>query len=249
MKRRHTGDVKNKQDDTKEGHAEMASRYFQRTTMPTELARAAHKHLQSDAVQWTQNHFMGSPRPRREMYLVPDENALRVPYQYSGGTTLSVSPMSSDLVRQLVEWAESLSGAPCGGILANEYPDAQTALARGYGAGSSGVAPHSDDEHQSYLDRIIVSATLGAARRFVVRHKPTGHKTTMVLGHGDVVLMLPGAQELFTHEVPKESVQEKAASTGKFRYNLTFRPLCTCGTSRCLKKRRHVAGEDASQST
>ena len=73
------GDVENKQDDTKEGHAEMASRYFQRTTMPTELARAAHKHLQSGAVQWTQNHFMGSPRPRREMYLVPDENALRVP--------------------------------------------------------------------------------------------------------------------------------------------------------------------------
>jgi len=170
-------------------------------------------------------------------------------YRYSVGAELCSTVMPTDPRDELFQWAQSLNGGvPCAGVLINEYPDAKTAAARGYGAGSSGVAAHSDDEHKSYLEGIIVSASLGATRRFVVRDKASGEKRTVLLSHADVVLMMTGAQEHFTHEIPKENASEKVASTGEFRYNLTFRPTCACGLPRCLKKhKKHKGKQRASQ--
>jgi alkylated DNA repair dioxygenase AlkB len=64
---------------------------------------------------------------------------------------------------------------------------------------------------------IIASVSLGARRRFVLRHRTTRDRWTWDLGAGDLLVMLDESQRDYAHAVPKTT-----RVVGR-RMNLTFR--------------------------
>ena len=66
---------------------------------------------------------------------------------------------------------------------------------------------------------MIASVSLGATRRFVLRHNRTGKTRTINLAHGSLLVMAGAAQTQYTHAIPKET------SPRSERINLTFRHI------------------------
>ena len=64
----------------------------------------------------------------------------------------------------------------------------------------------------------IASLSLGAERKFQMRQKPKGAICDLWLSHGSLLVMQPGFQEGWLHQLPKTKNTE-------VRINLTFRPF------------------------
>ncbi len=91
-------------------------------------------------------------------------------------------------------------------------------LINGYNGGDS-VGWHADDEKNIDQTQPIVSMSMGETRAFHIKLKSSTKMMWKVyLNNGDVVVMKPGAQKLFHHQVPKTT--RKGV---KRRWNLTFR--------------------------
>jgi alkylated DNA repair dioxygenase AlkB len=87
-----------------------------------------------------------------------------------------------------------------------------------YRDGRDGMGWHADDEAELGPEPVIASVSLGAARRFCLRHrKRRGLRTDFALPHGSLLLMSGATQRNWVHSVPKT-----AAPVGE-RINLTFR--------------------------
>jgi alkylated DNA repair dioxygenase AlkB len=92
-----------------------------------------------------------------------------------------------------------------------------SALLNRYRDGNDSMGWHADDERELGQDPVIASLSLGAPRRFVLRHaKKRGRALTLLLGDGDLLVMGGTTQHHYRHAVPKE------AEAGE-RINLTFR--------------------------
>ena len=76
---------------------------------------------------------------------------------------------------------------------------------------------HSDDEPELGPEPTIASVSLGARRRFVLRHRATRERWTWELGAGDLLVMRHESQRDYAHAVPKTT-----RPIGP-RMNLTFR--------------------------
>jgi alkylated DNA repair dioxygenase AlkB len=103
----------------------------------------------------------------------------------------------------------ALTGDDFNSVLANLYRD-----------GRDSVGFHADDEPElgpSRDDIAIASLSLGAARRFVLKHKKNGRRLCYELGHGDLLLMRGRTQRHWLHGVPKTTQPVGA------RINLTYR--------------------------
>lgn len=87
-----------------------------------------------------------------------------------------------------------------------------------YRDGNDCVHWHRDDEPELGTDPIIASVSLGAERDFMLRHDD-GHKISVVLNHGSLLLMGQGTQVHYMHELPR-----RKGVTGP-RVNLTFRQM------------------------
>lgn len=99
---------------------------------------------------------------------------------------------------------------PFNGCLLNLYLD-----------GKASVGWHADDEDAIMPETTIVSVSLGASRRFILRHRNrrTGVEPVgFYLGDGALFMMGGGCQRLYEHCVPKE------AGRGP-RISLTFRRM------------------------
>jgi alkylated DNA repair dioxygenase AlkB len=81
------------------------------------------------------------------------------------------------------------------------------------------VAWHSDDEPELGKNPIIASVSLGATRRFVLKHKREKRlpKIELELSHGSLFLMRGPTQHHWVHAIPKSKVPVEP------RLNLTFR--------------------------
>lgn len=89
-----------------------------------------------------------------------------------------------------------------------------------YRDGRDGMGWHSDDEPELGPAPVIASVSLGAARRFCLRHKRRKDlKLDLELGHGSLLLMAGTTQRYWVHAVPKTS-----RPVGE-RINLTFRQV------------------------
>lgn len=128
-------------------------------------------------------------------------------YTYSGVTlaplpwTLPLSELRDQLIAEVGECFNS--------VLCNMYRT---------GADSMGL--HSDDEKELGPRPVIASVSLGAARRFVLRHKrKQAPPVTVELTHGSLLVMGGTAQAFWKHAVPKDP-----SATGP-RVNLTFRRI------------------------
>ena len=88
-----------------------------------------------------------------------------------------------------------------------------------YHSGEEGMAWHSDAEKDLKRNGAIASLSLGADRKFVLKHKETREKVTLLLEHGSLLVMKGTTQSNWLHSLPKS----KKVTTA--RVNLTFRTI------------------------
>lgn len=126
-------------------------------------------------------------------------------YRYSG-TRFAPHPWPPALLPVRAR-LEAETGVAFNSVLANRYRDGRDAM--GW---------HSDDERELGPRPLIASLSLGAARRFVLRHRqePT-LRHALELSPGGLMLMGGETQRLYRHALPRT-----ARPVGE-RINLTFR--------------------------
>jgi alkylated DNA repair dioxygenase AlkB len=91
-------------------------------------------------------------------------------------------------------------------------------LANLYRDGRDSMGWHSDDEPELGPTPTIASVSLGARRRFVLRHKrKAAPAVELALESGSLLVMSGTTQRFWKHAVPK------SATLGEARINLTFR--------------------------
>lgn len=126
------------------------------------------------------------------------------PYTYSGVTRRAL-PLS-DVLRRIRGRVEERTGVTFNSCLLNLYRD-----------GSEGMAWHRDSERELCQPVVIASLSLGATRRFAVRHLESRRRRELSLFNGQLILMGGGMQAHWQHCVPKQ------AGVTRPRINLTFR--------------------------
>ncbi len=92
-------------------------------------------------------------------------------------------------------------------------------LANFYRSGADSMGWHSDDEPELGAKPLIASVSLGAPRRFCLRHKTLPEKTELILISGSQLVMAGTTQKNYQHALPK------MAAVGTPRVNLTFRQI------------------------
>ncbi|MEX1032225.1 MAG: alpha-ketoglutarate-dependent dioxygenase AlkB [Cellvibrionaceae bacterium] len=99
-----------------------------------------------------------------------------------------------------------------------------SALLNLYRNGADSVGWHSDDEPELGPRPQIASVSLGASRRFVLKHRrDAANKLELILDSGSLLLMLGGIQHRWRHALPKTR-----RPVGE-RINITFRQVFASG--------------------
>jgi alkylated DNA repair dioxygenase AlkB len=98
--------------------------------------------------------------------------------------------------------------------------DFNSVLANLYRDGRDAMGWHSDDEPGLGPAPVIASVSLGATRRFVLRHRnDTARRLALELPHGSLLVMAGATQRQYRHALPRT-----ARPVGE-RINLTFRRI------------------------
>lgn len=98
--------------------------------------------------------------------------------------------------------------------------DFNSVLANLYRDGRDSMGWHSDDEPELGAQPVIASLSLGATRRFVLKHRSDpSRKVALDLPHGSLLLMRGATQANYRHALPRT-----AKPVGP-RINLTFRQI------------------------
>jgi len=144
------------------------------------------------------------PTPRRSAWF-GDPGAR---YTYSG-LTLDPRPWPPALA-PLRDRVEAAIGARFNAVLANLYRD-----------GTDSMGWHADDEPELGRDPVIASVSVGAVRRFTMRHATRRDLEHLVLEleHGSLLVMAGSTQHHWRHALPKTR-----RPVGP-RVNLTFRSV------------------------
>jgi alkylated DNA repair dioxygenase AlkB len=153
-----------------------------------------------DLVVWEQKPgIFGHMQPR----LTASYCDLGVTYRYSG-TVNAALPWTAPLL-EIKERIEAVQG------------DYNYCLLNRYRSGSDSMGWHADDEPE--MGSVIGSLSLGATRKFRIRHNTTRETKTFLVSNGTLIIMAGMMQQFWKHDVPKtkESVGE--------RINLTFRKV------------------------
>jgi alkylated DNA repair dioxygenase AlkB len=129
-------------------------------------------------------------------------------YVYSG---IAMAPAAwTPPLLELKRCAEAHAGQDFNSVLLNLYRD-----------GSDSVGWHADNERGLGRNPVIASLSLGATRRFQLRHRASGARVALDLTHGSCLVMAGATQHHWLHQVPKT-----ARPVGP-RINLTFRRMAT----------------------
>jgi alkylated DNA repair dioxygenase AlkB len=134
-----------------------------------------------------------------------------ISYAYSGHSrqaipwSASVFHVKQSIERQLAEI----------GITANF----NSCLLNYYSTGNDGMGYHADDEKELGANPVIAALSLGATRKFVLKHKKTQDKVELHLESGQLIVMSGATQRYWKHTVTKT----KTVATG--RISLTFRHM------------------------
>ena len=129
-----------------------------------------------------------------------------IEYTYSHKTKkgLEWTPLLIE-IKQLVS---SYTGSNYNACLLNLYHD-----------GEEGMGWHSDDEKEIIPNSSIASLSLGAERKFSIKHKATKETHSILLESGSLLEMLGSFQKHWLHSMPKS---KKIIVP---RINLTFRQM------------------------
>lgn len=134
-----------------------------------------------------------------------------ISYTYSGHSrqaipwSASVFHVKQSIERQLAALGISANFNSC---LLNYYP-----------TGNDGMGYHADDEKELGHNPVIAALSLGATRKFVLKHKKTQDKVELHLESGQLIVMSGATQRYWKHTVTKT----KTVATG--RISLTFRHI------------------------
>jgi alkylated DNA repair dioxygenase AlkB len=156
-------------------------------------------------IDWRQEDIVIFGQSRRVPRLVAWHGDPGAAYTYSG-TAHEPLPWTPELqwIRQRVE---ELTAHRFNSVLLNLYRD-----------GNDGMGWHADDEPELGREPVIASVSLGATRRFKLRHRRSRMTaSTLELAHGDLLLMAGQTQHAYVHAVPKTARPVEA------RVNLTLR--------------------------
>ena len=98
-----------------------------------------------------------------------------------------------------------------------------SALLNLYRNGQDSMGYHSDDEKELGKNPVIASVSLGATRKFLLRHKHDVNfaKHDLQLSQGSLLVMKGATQHFYKHSVPKTKMP-----VGE-RINITFRHVLT----------------------
>jgi alkylated DNA repair dioxygenase AlkB len=167
--------------------------------LPPAVADALFAHLR-DSVLWEQSGRPGRLFPRLTAWYADPG----LTYSYSGVTHHAV-PWTPELLA-VKGRAEAAAGTTWNSLLLNLYRD-----------GRDSIGFHADDEPELETNPVIGSISLGAERRFVLKHPASGEKREFALPHGSLLVMGGASQHHWRHGVPKT---RKPVGP---RINLTFR--------------------------
>jgi alkylated DNA repair dioxygenase AlkB len=125
-------------------------------------------------------------------------------YTYSGLCNVPLPWIASLL--QLKARVEGELQLPFKGALLNYYRN-----------GDDSMGFHADNERELGPDPVVISVSLGASRRFVLRHvNNAAERIDIDLTHGSLLAMTGTTQRYFRHAVPKQPGKGP-------RINITFR--------------------------
>ncbi|WP_457095367.1 alpha-ketoglutarate-dependent dioxygenase AlkB family protein [Lysobacter sp. P5_B9] len=160
-----------------------------------------------DEVAWETHHVRLFGRehasPRLSCWIGDPGTA----YRYSG-TLFEPRPWPSSLQRLRERLCAELD-AGFNSVLANRYRD-----------GRDCMGWHSDSEPELGPAPVIASVSLGATRRFVLKHRDQPQeKLAIELPHGSLLVMAGATQRHYRHALPRT-----AKAVGE-RINLTFRQI------------------------
>ncbi len=138
--------------------------------------------------------------PRLEAFFATENKT----YSYSG-KTLQTHPFTTELMT-LKSKIEAISQEQFNCVLVNLYRNGQD---------SNGW--HADNEPELGRNPVIASLSLGATRRFDLRHNHTNKKLSFDLTNGSLLLMKGEMQHFWKHQIAKTKKVDVS------RINLTFR--------------------------
>jgi len=127
-------------------------------------------------------------------------------YQYSYSNSIKKALKWTPELLSLKEIIELKTGEKFNSCLLNLYHN-----------GNEGMGWHSDNEKELGEHPVIASLSLGAARKFLLKHNQTKQKIAIILETGSLLLMKGETQEKWIHSLPKTKIIQKP------RINLTFR--------------------------
>ena len=131
-------------------------------------------------------------------------NELGEGYKYSG--VMRRAQPFSEMLSEIRDRCAEITNTPFNSALVNFYRN-----------GQDGVGWHSDNEACNGPEPTIASVSIGATRRFDLRHRETGETIKIQLRSGSLLVMAGKSQQCWVHQVAKtKRVQEP-------RINLTFR--------------------------
>lgn len=169
---------------------------------PAEASRALDDVIARTA--WQQD-TMGTPAGRVPLpRLTAWQGEPEAVYVYSGIRNVPQAWVSA--VAALKAAAEAVCGVRFNSVLLNRYR-----------SGSDSMGWHADREPELGPEPVIASVSLGATRRFDLRHNATGVVRSFQLKGGSLLLMRGTTQAEWRHRVPKEP------DVRGERVNLTFR--------------------------
>lgn len=124
----------------------------------------------------------------------------------------------SNMTKQALAWTEELMKLKG---LVEEIAEVKfnSCLLNLYHNGDEGMAWHSDDEKSLGKGSAIASLSLGAERKFALKHKQTKQNISIFLESGSLLVMKGTTQTNWLHCLPKT----KRVTTP--RVNLTFRTM------------------------
>ena len=178
--------------------------YFGRILSDTEAESYFEKLLEQ--VAWQQDEVMifGKKITTKRKMAWYGEEDFDYTYSKMTKTALLFTPELLEL-KQLVEEVTGLEFNSC--------------LLNLYQSGEEGMSWHSDAEAELGKEPAIASLSLGAERKFVLKHKISKEKVSLLLENGSLLLMKGATQSNWVHSLPKtKKVKEP-------RINLTFRKI------------------------
>ena len=157
-------------------------------------------------IQWRQDEVMIFGKKittKRKMAWYGDEK-----FEYTYSKMTRTAQLWNEQLLQLKQRVEEVTGLEFNSCLLNLYH-----------SGEEGMSWHSDAEAELGKQPSIASLSLGAERKFVLKHRESKEKISLLLENGSLLLMKGATQTNWVHSLPKtKRVKEP-------RINLTFRKI------------------------